>query len=147
MITVVPEEDLYEQGIWPSVFNTDHKFTYTAHKSESWSPVSRNLVDLLRELPNHKLISLRTIDTGYDYTLPMTVDQTDTSPAEAAVESIMQKDPPIIPFISRELLEAFLCPKCRRMALNVTGIMKNKHFHAWCRDCGTMVEITSNVVA
>ncbi|MBK8741304.1 MAG: class I SAM-dependent methyltransferase [Betaproteobacteria bacterium] len=28
LILVVPDEDLYEQGIWPSIFNRDHKATF-----------------------------------------------------------------------------------------------------------------------
>ena len=28
LITVVPHEDLYEQGQWPSRFNSDHKVTF-----------------------------------------------------------------------------------------------------------------------
>lgn len=28
IITIVPDEDLYEQGIWPSIWNPDHKATF-----------------------------------------------------------------------------------------------------------------------
>ena len=28
LITVVPDEELYEQGHWPSLFNADHKSTF-----------------------------------------------------------------------------------------------------------------------
>ena len=47
LVTVVPEEDLYEQGIWPSVFNKDHKATFTLKKGRSWSPVSFNVENLI----------------------------------------------------------------------------------------------------
>ena len=40
MLIVVPDEDLYEQGQWPSRFNVDHRWTFTIHKVRSWSPVS-----------------------------------------------------------------------------------------------------------
>lgn len=65
LIVVVPDEDLYEQGYWPSLFNKDHKFTFTIAKQKSWSPVSRNLLDLARGLPGPKIVSLRVQDQGY----------------------------------------------------------------------------------
>ena len=37
LIVTVPDEDMYEQGIFPSEFNTDHKWTFTIWKSHSWS--------------------------------------------------------------------------------------------------------------
>ena len=42
LIILVPDEDFYEQGHFPSIFNTDHKSTFTLSKSKSWSPVSVN---------------------------------------------------------------------------------------------------------
>ena len=36
-VITVPDEDLYEQGVFPSTFNTDHKWTFTMHKATSWS--------------------------------------------------------------------------------------------------------------
>jgi hypothetical protein len=35
LITIVPDEDLYEQGHFPSIFNSDHKSTFTISKSNS----------------------------------------------------------------------------------------------------------------
>ena len=66
MLVVVPDEDLYEQGYWPSLFNKDHKFTFTISKQESWSPVSRNLLDMARALPGAEVVSIRVQDAGYD---------------------------------------------------------------------------------
>ena len=63
---VIPDEDLYEQGVFPSRFNVDHKATFTVSKSHSWSPVSHNVLDLARELPNSELVSLALQDYGYD---------------------------------------------------------------------------------
>ena len=90
MILLVPDEDLYEQGKWPSRFNSDHKCTFTTHKDFSWSPVSRNLGDLLHCMPGHKLMSLSIQDSGYDYTRTDESDQT-SGPAEAAVEMVIRK--------------------------------------------------------
>ena len=65
MIVVVPDEDLYEQGYWPSLFNKDHKFTFTISKQVSWSPVSRNLLDMANALSQADIVSLRVQDQGY----------------------------------------------------------------------------------
>ncbi len=91
MILLVPDEDLYEQGHWPSHFNSDHKHTFTASKQKSWSPVSKNLLDIVHALPGHKLLSLVIRDTNYDYTRSF-YDQTSIG-AEASVEMILRKEP------------------------------------------------------
>lgn len=63
---IVPDEDLYEQGVFPSRFNGDHKATFTISKTKSWSPVSINVLDLLRSLPGAQLVNLALQDVGYD---------------------------------------------------------------------------------
>lgn len=63
---LVPDEDLYEQGVFPSRFNGDHKATFTLSKARSWSPVSHNVLDLARGLPGGELVSLQLHDHGYD---------------------------------------------------------------------------------
>ncbi|OLC75068.1 MAG: hypothetical protein AUH72_20950 [Acidobacteria bacterium 13_1_40CM_4_65_8] len=65
LIVLVPDEDLYEQGHFPSIFNTDHKSTFTIHKSQSWSPRSVNVTDLVRSLPA-EAVSVTLQDHGYD---------------------------------------------------------------------------------
>lgn len=70
MITVVPDEDLYEQGNWPSIFNSDHKATFRLDKTGSWSPVSYDLRRLAEGLPNCTIIDARVQDDGYDRSLP-----------------------------------------------------------------------------
>jgi len=66
LIFIVPDEDLYEQGIWPSIFNPDHKSTFTSSGGKSWSEVSVNVFDLVATLPNAGLIDVRVHDQGYD---------------------------------------------------------------------------------
>ena len=68
MIVIVPDEDLYEQGYWPSLFNSDHKLSFTIAKQASWSPVSNNLADLARDLAGAELLSLRVQSHGYAQT-------------------------------------------------------------------------------
>ena len=89
LLVVVPDEDLYEQGIWPSRFNPDHKRTFTVHKTESWSPVSVNVVDLIRPLPTHQTIWIRTIDAGYEHSVEVW-DRTGGA-AEAHIEFLVRK--------------------------------------------------------
>ncbi len=62
----VPDEDLYEQGVFPSRFNTDHKATFTVSKAHSWSPVSHNVLDLAQSLPGGEIVSLQLQDRRYD---------------------------------------------------------------------------------
>ena len=63
---IVPDEDLYEQGVFPSRLNVDHKATFTISKIRSWSPVSHNVLDLVNSLPGGRLVSLVLQDVGYN---------------------------------------------------------------------------------
>jgi SAM-dependent methyltransferase len=65
LIILVPDEDLYEQGCFPSIFNSDHKHTFTVAKACSWSPKSRNLLRLARDLPG-TIVNLELQDHGID---------------------------------------------------------------------------------
>jgi SAM-dependent methyltransferase len=67
MIIVVPHEDLYEQGVWPSIFNADHKATFRLDGVQSWSPVSHNLRALLDQLPGSEIVDIALQDFGYDH--------------------------------------------------------------------------------
>lgn len=89
LLVVVPDEDLYEQGFFPSRFNPAHRWTFTIHKSASWSPVSLNLTELVAPLPNHRTLWLRTCDAGYDYTGGVW-DRT-AGPVEVHIEALLQK--------------------------------------------------------
>ena len=63
---IVPDEDLYEQGVFPSRFNSDHKSTFTISKAKSWSPKSYNVFDLARELPGGEIVKMQLNDIGYN---------------------------------------------------------------------------------
>ena len=69
MVIVVPDEDLYEQGVWPSLFNRDHSATFRLNKSDSWSPVSYDLGEICSTLAGAEVISLEQQDRGYDHSL------------------------------------------------------------------------------
>lgn len=69
LIVIVPDEDLYEQGEFPSRFNPDHKWTFTISKYSSWSPVSLNLIELAQSLPESEILSIALQDNEYNRSL------------------------------------------------------------------------------
>ena len=69
LFVLVPDEDLYEQGVFPSRFNPDHKATFTISKAKSWSPKSINVLELAQSLPGGQIVSLQLQDQGYDHSL------------------------------------------------------------------------------
>ena len=77
------------RGFWPSRFNPAHRWTFTIHKHQSWSPNSLNLGEMVMRLPEHRVVWLRTCDYGYDYTGGVW-DRTGT-PAEVHIEALLQK--------------------------------------------------------
>ncbi len=66
LILIVPDEDLCEQGVFPSQFNPAHTCAFTMGKARSWSPVSLNVRDLARDLPNAEIIQLTLREHGSD---------------------------------------------------------------------------------
>ncbi|MCK9230783.1 MAG: methyltransferase domain-containing protein [Syntrophales bacterium] len=91
LVITVPDEDLYEQGVFPSTFNRDHKWTFTVFKEKSWSPRSINLVDLVRKLGQAAdVIKIEQLSSTYRFDLPR-YDQTMTPVAECGIELIIRK--------------------------------------------------------
>lgn len=90
LIVSVPDEDLYEQGHWPSIFNKDHKRSFTIAKAVSWSSSSINIIDLLKKTSDlAQPLSINTIDHAYRYRI--SGDQTHTPLTEASIEFILRK--------------------------------------------------------
>jgi SAM-dependent methyltransferase len=93
LVITVPDEDLYEQGVFPSTFNRDHKHTFTIWKAASWSPVSINLLDLLARLgPAAEILKIELLHATFRFDLPR-YDQTATPIGECAIEVIVRKRP------------------------------------------------------
>jgi ubiquinone/menaquinone biosynthesis C-methylase UbiE len=92
LIITVPDEDMYEHGIWPSVYNQDHKWSFTIAKQESDMPKSLNVVDLMKGF-SHLVKPLRILllDDFYNPKLNESVDQTMLANAECAIEIVCQK--------------------------------------------------------
>ncbi|HEX4879631.1 MAG TPA: class I SAM-dependent methyltransferase [Limnobacter sp.] len=93
LVFQVPDEDLYEQGVWPSRFNNDHKHTFTMAKAQSWSPVSINVLDLISPFRSKaSVLSVALVDHGVrSRLLGKGVDQTRFPMAECGIEVVMQK--------------------------------------------------------
>lgn len=92
-IITVPDEDLYEQGQFPSTFNRDHKWTFTVWKTRSWSDRSINILDLIRGLgPQVDVIKIEQLTSTYRYSLPR-YDQTLSPVGECGIEIILRKRP------------------------------------------------------
>lgn len=91
IITTIPDEDMYEQGFWPSNFNPDHKTSWTILKHESWSPVSINVIEFLYQFKESiEVIKIDSINHAYVYGLGK-VDQTYQGFSESAIEFIVRK--------------------------------------------------------
>jgi SAM-dependent methyltransferase len=93
LVITVPDEDLYEQGVFPSTFNRDHKWTFTIFKNRSWSNRSVNVVDLVRDLGDQaELVRVEQLSATYRFDLPR-FDQTLTPVGECGIEFVIRKRP------------------------------------------------------
>jgi SAM-dependent methyltransferase len=91
IIALVPDEDLYEQGVFPSTYNLDHKQTFTIFKPRSWSSKSVNLLSLFADLgPQAQVEKVELLTASYRFGLPR-FDQTVTPVGECAIEFIIRK--------------------------------------------------------
>jgi len=77
MVVSVPDWEMYEREIWPSRFNPDHKNPFT-------------LAFVVALIEDEDVIKVERIIEGFDPSLPVTVDQTQTG-AECAIEFIVRK--------------------------------------------------------
>jgi ADP-heptose:LPS heptosyltransferase len=92
MIVLVPDEDMYEQGVFPSTFNPDHKHTFTVLKKyHSWSTHSYEVFDLIEGLgETTDVIKIERLIGTYRFGLPRQ-DQTLGPIGEAAIEFVIRK--------------------------------------------------------
>jgi len=94
LVLTVSDEDLYEQGNFPSIFNNSHKKTFSIYKQMSWSGRHYNLLDIIQKLNNVTCRKIELIDSNYDYSLyGKGVDQTYNfaDGVEACIEVILKK--------------------------------------------------------
>lgn len=65
LIITVPDEKLYEHNLWPSNFNSDHKFSFSIHKNNSPCPNHINILDLAIKFSNE--IELEKVELITDF--------------------------------------------------------------------------------
>lgn len=93
LICLIPDEDLYEQGVFPSTFNNDHKFTFSIYKKKSWSNASINIIELLASVIQEiEILKVELLDATYRYQISNLTnveryDQTLTPVGECAIDS------------------------------------------------------------
>jgi hypothetical protein len=64
------DEDLYEQGCFPSTFNGGHKWTFTVWKEKSWSVRSLSVLELLQTLGSAaQVLKAELLDATFRYEL------------------------------------------------------------------------------
>ena len=99
LVCLIPDEDLYEQGVFPSTFNSDHKHTFTIHKRNSWSKKSINLIEFLSKTAFPiEIKKIELLDSTFRYDLNRFLnksrfDQTLTPIGECAIEFVLKKLP------------------------------------------------------
>jgi SAM-dependent methyltransferase len=71
LIVCVPDEDLYEQGYWPSLFNPEHTATFRVTPESRWSRRSFHVGHIVSALPGAHLVSLERHDHGYVHQNPV----------------------------------------------------------------------------
>ena len=96
LVITVPDEDMYEQGQWPSRYNSDHKWTFTIMKMDSWSPKSINILDLLWEVSEQ--VEIEKIELIRDFfredLAPRKFDQSKTVVTECSIEMVLRRRTP-----------------------------------------------------
>ena len=93
VVVTIPDEDMYEQGVFPSTFNRDHKWTFTIFKEASWSDKSINVLALLKSLgPEADIIKVEQLISSYRFNLPR-YDQTLSPVGECGIEFVVRKRP------------------------------------------------------
>jgi predicted SAM-dependent methyltransferase len=92
LIITVPDEDMYEHGIWPSVNNSDHKHSFTISKHTKTMPASINVIDLVKSVADKIQVQRITLlDDFHRPGLPANLDQTLTPNAECAIEFVLMR--------------------------------------------------------
>lgn len=91
MIVNVPDEDLYEQGVFPSTYNADHSWTFTIWKNETWSTKSINLLTLLPTLgAQAEILRIEQLNECYRFQLPR-YDQSMTPVTSCSIEFVLRR--------------------------------------------------------
>lgn len=100
LLITVPDEDLYEGGVWPSTWAGDgHKWSFTIDKPwegtrKSWCAASIDVVEMLGWFRDDvAILKIELLDAGFLYDAPR-FDQTRTMTGECAIEIVLRKSSP-----------------------------------------------------
>lgn len=88
VVVTIPDENLYEQGVFPSRWNSDHKHCFTVRSSPS-IPRSINVINMLWTIKRVSVERVQLIRDGWD-PKKIGTDQT-MSGAECAIEFVLMK--------------------------------------------------------
>ena len=91
LVLLFPDVDLYEQGVFPSTYNPDHKWTFTIQKRKSWSPKSVNVLEMLIDVAGQvETLRVEQLNATFRYGARR-MDQTQTALGESAIELVLKK--------------------------------------------------------
>jgi predicted SAM-dependent methyltransferase len=93
IVITIPDEELYEHNMWPSRFNSDHKWSFRIHRGNALHSKSLNVTDLLRLIwKDTEIISIQRIEDNFDWRISDQFDQTGSPDGpECAIEIILRK--------------------------------------------------------
>lgn len=87
LVVTVPDEEMYERLRWPSVFNPDHRVSFTTGLKRL--PKSINILELLFSIKDIQVISILRIEDNFNPSIPG--DQT-LGKAECCIEFILRRN-------------------------------------------------------
>lgn len=94
IVILIPEEDLYEHKMWPSKFNSDHKWSFKIYRGTQLHGKSLNIFDLVKTVwKSTEIISIIRVEDRFNFSLNKYVDQTiDKNGPECAIEMVLRKN-------------------------------------------------------
>ena len=93
IVITIPDEELYEHNMWPSRFNSDHKWTFRIYSGTPKFYKSLNVVDLLKLVwKDTEIISIQRLEDSFDFNADKMIDQTFPADGpECAIELVLRK--------------------------------------------------------
>jgi SAM-dependent methyltransferase len=94
LIATIPDEDMYERGIFPSRCSDEHQWTFTMHKPKglSWSHKSINVLEMLGRVSDIAEVErVQVIREFFFDRAPSEYDLTLLPNTECAIEFVLRK--------------------------------------------------------
>lgn len=89
LVAMVPDEELYEQGVWPPTFNTDHKHSFRTYRHGQLA----ESVNVLAMLLEREVVKIERLHLGHPL-YAGTADRFDYTQSpfiESAIEFVLRK--------------------------------------------------------